>query len=219
MFDFHDIIILIIYTIIVFVIVLAKSGIIENDFNANKFMQISFGFLVFFLPFISNAKILFLFILLPMLVLSVFISLNISNLGNNELYRYYPILYALSWILLTFIFPEKYWIIAIGAVSMSICSGIASYINKNNDKFIIFKNKTLEGFLAMYIITAIAIFIVLKFFIYCGHPVLMPNIDKILYVAFITSLVDLICPESWESIPVSLSSAILYAYLMGINLI
>lgn len=129
--------------------------------------------------------------------------------------------YAISWTILAFFFFDFRAAASVGIISMAYGDGMGGLIGKRFGRRRIWKDKTLEGSLAVFLTTTLVTFIVLVFYQWIGSMGLYESSVLSLPFIFMTApligsfvaLLELITPGKYDNLLIPISTALLLVAL------
>lgn len=204
-----------VYAYVAILLLISETLLKKHPFISRKFLHIMVGNIFFILPLFEHAWVMSFIAAAPFILLtflfspySPFKTVTTTSAAGHGLGLVY---YAISWTILAYIFFDQPWIISIGIVAMSYGDGFASLIGNiyGKHRYKIFQDiKSIEGSIAMFIITLLISSVALAYY---GQEI---NLPVIAGVAFFATIVEAITPKGADNLSVSLFSAFLYAVMI-----
>ncbi len=165
----------------------------------------------------------FIFILLLATPYSPLKSLNNSFLRHATVqgHNLGLVYYAISWTILAFLLFDHRAVAAVAIVAMSYGDGVGGMIGKAFGRRMIWRSKTLEGTLAVFLTTVAATLAVLEFYtILSNNGILVMEAISLTYMALVAvitgafvAVVELFTPGEYDNLVVPLSTAALLTLL------
>jgi phytol kinase len=229
---FNLLLLILCYLYIIGIILL--TGKIKNRLPTNisrKFLHIMIGNLCFIIPFFSfnTFPINFpFFVAAPFILLTLLVSpispiksLTSKMAGLTDVtsggHNYGLVLYAISYTLLALFFSSKAYIIAVGILPMAYGDAAASLIGlkMGRHQYNIFCKKSVEGSIAMFCISYLALMLSLVFFSFFYPLSLFTIMIVPLAVAIVAMICEALTPKGLDNLTVPLFSALVFMLLAG----
>lgn len=218
------------YLYIVFVIIfsgaLKRANLISTR-TSRKFLHAMIGNLLLIMPHFTEA-------IYPFLVASPFIVVTflatpyspfqnlLDRLGNlGELtevgHSTGPIMYAISYTLLSYLYGTSLYIVAAGIFPMAYGDSSAALIGMRygTTKFRVFEEKSLQGSLGMFLGSLVSLTLGMFYFSGIYGFTLGSQLIPIISVAFVTTIAEAISPRGLDNIFVPLLGAFTFIMMGG----
>jgi phytol kinase len=195
--------------------------------SCRKFLHAMIGNLPLIIPFFTNSLYPVLvaapFILVTFLAspYSPFKNLNKSLKGladiTEEGHGFGLILYAISYTFLALFFASKPYIIAAGILPMAYGDGVASVIGERygKNKYRLLADKSLEGSIAMCLVSLLSLTIGLTFFSVLYSFSIFEKIAPVIAVSVVATFVEGFSPSGSDNLTVPAFSAVTFLLLGG----
>jgi dolichol kinase len=229
---FNLLLLVLCYLYIIGVILL--TGKITDRLPVNisrKFLHIMIGNLCFIIPFFSfnTFPVNFpFFVAAPFILLTLLVSpispiktltskmsglTDVTSGGHN----FGLVLYAISYTVLALLFSSKAYIIAIGILPMAYGDAAASLIGlkMGHHPYNIFCKKSVEGSIAMFCVSYLALILSLVFFSFFYPLTLVTIMIVPLAVALVAMICEALTPKGLDNLTVPLFSALVFMLLAG----
>jgi len=217
-------------------LIIMISGKISSAFrvsrsSSRKFLHVMIGNLPFVIPFFSYNSFPLNF---PFFVAAPFILLTLLASPYSPSRRVYRkltslyditeeghalglVFYAVSYTLLAFFFSSKHYVIAAGVLPMAYGDASAALIGEKYGKrrYQIFASKSLEGSIAMFVISFSSFTVGMLFFSAVYSFAVSNVIVAALGVAFMAVLVEGLSPIGFDNLTVPILSAFTFLLLTG----
>lgn len=218
-----DIILLIVvYTYVVAIFVIAEKLLKNKPTLSRKFVHIMVGNMIFIMPFFSSSYIMVWFLTLPITIavflLTEYSPIKVKNSVTKSGYALGLFFYAAIWTLLILIFPNDLWIVGLAIAALVYGDGFASLIGAKFGKIkynLTGDNKTLEGSLTMFVVVSVMSVFVWMFYYSLGYHMPSFNFVAILGISGIATFAEAITPGGADNISLTVVTAFCY-YLMSI---
>jgi dolichol kinase len=135
---------------------------------------------------------------------------------TEEGHHYGLILYALSYTILAYLFPHKPYIIATGILPLAYGDSIAALVGDRYGKTDLIGEKTLEGTVAMFVTSLIALIFSFAYFSIYYQITLQTKIFDVITISLIIALIELFTPKGFDNISVPLVGALAFVLMDGI---
>jgi phytol kinase len=210
------------------------TGKIANNHSKNtsrKFLHIMIGNLPFAIVFFSYNTFPLnfpFFVATPFILLTFLVtayspvkSISKKMSGLTEVteggHKLGLVFYAISYTILALCFSSKPYIIAAGILPLAYGDAAASLVGVKYGKkqFRIFARKSLEGSVAMFLITFASLGTGLLFFSQFYSLPFTASIVAALAVTIAATLIEALTPKGFDNITVPLISALLFFFLIG----
>jgi phytol kinase len=221
------------YSYVLFVIFV--SGKVESFFDASsgfsrKFLHMMIGNLVFIIPFFSlnSFPLNFPFFVAAPFVVVTFLATPYSykaihrRMGRlstltEKGHSLGLLFYALSYTILAFFFSPRAYLIGVGVLPMAYGDASASFIGEKygKTKYRIFDTKSIEGSMAMFLVSLASLAFGLYFFSLIYHFSFFDLIPGILGATLIATLAEGLSPRGFDNLTVPLLSVLSFLVLGG----
>jgi dolichol kinase len=125
------------------------------------------------------------------------------------------VFYSISYTILASLFPLRPYIIATGVLPMAYGDSAAALLGQKFGKITLINDKTLEGFLAMFITSLMTLILGLAYFSTLYSFSLSRKILPSLATVIIVSLAELLSPRGYDNITVPLLGAFIFYVING----
>ena len=180
--------------------------------------------MIFIMPFFTNPLVMVYYLTIPITIGAFLISkyspFKINNIVSSSGHDLGLVYYAGIWTILIFIFNENLWIVGLAMAPMVYGDGFASLIGEKygKNKFSLTKDiKSLEGSLAMFIVTFILSYLILMYYSFLNYPIGNINMIVIFIISLIATITEAISFKGLDNLTVPSITAILYFFFMGIS--
>lgn len=213
---------IIVYAYVIVIFFLAEKVLKSRPEVSRKFLHIMIGNMIFAMPFFSDAWVMLLFITLPITVALFFLTeyspIKIENEMTESGHALGLFFYAGIWSILLFIFPimidpNLLWIVALAIVPLVYGDGFAALVGGKwgKVKYHVFGGeKSLEGSLAMFAVTAVLAVFVWMFYIALGYTLPEFNFWYILIISAIATVCEAVSYGGVDNLTVPAVTSILY---------
>jgi phytol kinase len=217
--------------ILVVIFATGRIGRVWSRNSSRKFLHIMIGNLPFLIPFFSYNKFPLNF---PFLVAApfVFVTFLVSPYSPvKSLRRKMPeltevtegghqlglVFYAVSYTVLALFFSAKPYVIAAGIFPLAYGDAAASLVGEKigRHKFSVFAKKSIEGSIAMFVVSFFSFAISLLFFSAFYSLPFLSSVFIALAVAAIATVSEALTPQGVDNITVPFFSALLFLFLIG----
>jgi dolichol kinase len=198
---------------------------------SRKFLHMMIGNLPFFIPFFTfnSFPMNFPFFVAAPFVLVTFLATTysplkslgrkLSGLGEitGEGHQLGLVFYAISYTTLAFFFAAKPYVIAAGILPMAYGDASASIVGEKYGKkrYRITANKSLEGSVAMFIVSFLAVSVSLLFFSLFYSFSMSGLLLAAFGAVFVATVAEAFTPLGFDNITVPLLSALTFLFLSG----
>jgi phytol kinase len=217
----------------IFVVIFAtgRIGRVMSRNSSRKFLHIMIGNLPFLIPFFSYNKFPLNF---PFFVAApfVFITFLVSPYSPvKSLSRKIPeltevtegghqlglVFYAVSYTVLALFFSAKPYVIAAGILPMAYGDAAASLVGEKigRRQFRIFAKKSVEGSIAMFVVSFVSFAVSLLFFSAFYSLPFLSSVLIALGVAAVATVSEALTPRGVDNITVPFFSVLLFLFLIG----
>lgn len=218
------------YAYVLFIILLSErmsASLHVSQKSSRKFLHAMIGNLPFIIPFftvsIYPALVAAPFIFVTFLAspVSPFKSINRKMKGlagiTEEGHHLGLVFYAISYTVLAFFFASKPYIIAAGVLPMAYGDAAASLIGERygKRKYKLAAAKTLEGSMAMFIVSLFAFTLSLVFFSFLYPFSVFNKLFASFSVAVVATLVEGLSPLGFDNLTVPASGVLAFVLLGG----
>lgn len=213
---------IIVYAYVIVIFFLAEKVLKSRPEVSRKFLHIMIGNMIFAMPFFSDAWVMLLFITLPITVALFFLTeyspIKIENEMTESGHALGLFFYAGIWSILLFIFPimidpNLLWIVALAIVPLVYGDGFAALVGGKwgKVKYHVFGGeKSLEGSLAMFAVTAVLAVFVWMFYIALGYTLPEFNFWYVLIISAIATVCEAVSYGGVDNLTVPAVTSILY---------
>ncbi len=194
---------------------------------SRKFLHAMIGNLPFIIPFFT-ASIYPTLVAAPFILVTFMaspasplknISAKLKGLANltEEGHHLGLVFYAISYTILAFIFASKPYVIAAGILPMAYGDSTASLVGEKHGrtKYKLVANKSLEGSVAMLLVSFVSFTLSLVFFSFFYSFSPTERIVPALAAALVTTLVEAFSPKGTDNLTVPASGALAFLVLTG----
>ncbi len=206
----------------------SRSGLLHlSRKTSRKFLHMMIGNLPFIIPFFTIA-------FYPVLVAAPFVLITLCaspysplpsvskrlaglSVLTEEGHKLGLVFYAISYSVLAFVFSDRPFIIAAGILPMAYGDAAASVIGEKHGRrrYRVFANKSLEGTLAMFLISFLSLSIGLVFFSILYSFPFFDALLAVLAASFVATFAESVSPLGLDNLTVPLSSALAFIALSG----
>ena len=199
---------------------------------SRKFLHMMIGNILFLIPFFTfnSFPSNFPFFVAAPFVLVTFLATPYSPLkalrrklsGLNEIthegHQLGLVFYAISYTVLAFFFASRPYVIAAGILPMAYGDAAASLIGERygKKKFHIFARKSVEGSVAMLIVSILSITVGLLYFSFFYSFTLSGFLLAGVAAALVATVAEALTPLGFDNIMVPLLSALSFFFLIGL---
>ncbi|WP_297979919.1 diacylglycerol/polyprenol kinase family protein [uncultured Methanobrevibacter sp.] len=213
---------IIVYAYVIVIFFLAEKVLKSRPEVSRKFLHIMIGNMIFAMPFFSDAWVMLLFITLPITVALFFLTeyspIKIENEMTESGHALGLFFYAGIWSILLFIFPimidpNLLWIVALAIVPLVYGDGFAALVGGKwgKVKYHVFGGeKSLEGSLAMFAVTAVLAVFVWMFYMALGYTLPEFNFWYVLIISAIATVCEAVSYGGVDNLTVPAVTSILY---------
>ena len=220
---FTDIIALIaVYVYVVAIFIIAEKVLKSRPEFSRKFLHIMVGNMIFAMPFFSNPWVMIIGLTLPASIgtflLTEYSPIKIENSMTESGHALGLFFYSAIWTVLLIIFGNQLWIVALAIVPLVYGDGFAALIGIKfgKVKFSIFgSTKSLEGSLAMFVVTTVMSVFVWMVFTSIGYTMPEFNIVNIILISAVATLCEAFSYGGIDNLTVPALTSILY-YLVAV---
>ena len=220
---FTDIIALIVvYAYVIAIFIIAEKVLKSRPEFSRKFLHIMVGNMIFAMPFFSNPWVMIIGLTLPASIgtflLTEYSPIKIENSMTESGHALGLFFYSAIWTVLLIVFGNNLWIVALAIVPLVYGDGFAALIGIKfgKVKFSIFgSTKSLEGSLAMFVVTSVMSVFVWMVFTSIGYSMPEFNIVYILLISAVATLCEAFSYGGIDNLTVPALTSILY-YLVAV---
>ena len=220
---FTDIIALIVvYAYVIAIFIIAEKVLKSRPEFSRKFLHIMVGNMIFAMPFFSNPWVMIIGLTLPASIgtflLTEYSPIKIENSMTESGHALGLFFYSAIWTVLLIVFGNNLWIVALAIVPLVYGDGFAALIGIKfgKVKFSIFgSTKSLEGSLAMFVVTSVMSVFVWMVFTSIGYTMPEFNIVYILLISAVATLCEAFSYGGIDNLTVPALTSILY-YLVAV---
>jgi phytol kinase len=218
------------YTYVLLVIVV--SGRLEKVLNVSqktsrKFLHIMIGNLPFIIPFFS-IKVFPALVAAPFIVVT-FLATPYSRLKSfkdkmkglsvltEEGHHWGLVFYAISYTCLALLFSDRAYIVAAGILPMAYGDAAASIVGEKHGKhsYKLVAKKSVEGSLAMFLVTLATMCLGMMFFAYVYHFSFLSKGLAILAASVFVTLIEAFSPMGFDNLTVPAFSVLVFLLFGG----
>ena len=224
---FSDILALIVvYIYVAIIFVIAEMVLKTRPEVSRKFLHIMVGNMIFAMPFFSDPWVMVWFLTLPITIglffLTEYSPIKIKNSVTESGHALGLFFYAGIWTILIAIFtmiapandPKFYiWIVALAIVPMVYGDGFAALIGQKFGKlkYTVFgSQKSIEGSLTMFVITAVMSVFVWRVFASIGCTMPEFNIVYVIVISAVATVCEALSYGGIDNLTVPAVTSILY---------
>jgi dolichol kinase len=214
------------------VLVIFVSGRIDRLFNVSvkasrKFLHAMIGNILFVIPFFTSnvypALVAAPFILITLCVspYSPFPRLEKRLTGlagiTEEGHKLGLVFYAVSYTVLALFFASRPYIIAAGILPMAYGDAAASVVGDKygRRRYRVFANKSLEGSVAMFLVSFFSLSVGLVFFSVLYSFSALDKIFAVVAATMVATLVECCSPLGFDNLTVPIASALIFLAVIG----
>jgi dolichol kinase len=220
---FTDIIALIaVYAYVIVIFIIAEKVLKSRPEFSRKFLHIMVGNMIFAMPFFSNPWVMIIGVTLPASIgtflLTEYSPIKIENSMTESGHALGLFFYSAIWTVLLIVFGNNLWIVALAIVPLVYGDGFAALIGIKfgKVKFSIFgSTKSLEGSLAMFVVTSVMSVFVWMVYTSVGYAMPEFNIVNILLISGVATLCEAFSYGGIDNLTVPALTSILY-YLVAV---
>ena len=220
---FTDIIALIaVYAYVIVIFIISEKVLKSRPEFSRKFLHIMVGNMIFAMPFFSNAWVMIIGVTLPASIgtflLTEYSPIKIENSMTESGHALGLFFYSAIWTVLLIVFGNNLWIVALAIVPLVYGDGFAALIGIKfgKVKFSIFgSTKSLEGSLAMFVVTSVMSVFVWMVYTSVGYAMPEFNIVNILLISGVATLCESFSYGGIDNLTVPALTPILY-YLVAV---
>ena len=220
---FTDIIALIVvYAYVIAIFIIAEKVLKSRPEFSRKFLHIMVGNMIFAMPFFSNPWVMIIGLTLPASIgtflLTEYSPIKIENSMTESGHALGLFFYSAIWTVLLIVFGNNLWLVALAIVPLVYGDGFAALIGIKfgKVKFSIFgSTKSLEGSLAMFVVTSVMSVFVWMVFTSIGYSMPEFNIVYILLISAVATLCEAFSYGGIDNLTVPALTSILY-YLVAV---
>ena len=220
---FTDIIALIVvYAYVIAIFIIAEKVLKSRPEFSRKFLHIMVGNMIFAMPFFSNPWVMIIGLTLPASIgtflLTEYSPIKIENSMTESGHALGLFFYSAIWTVLLIVFGNNLWIVALAIVPLVYGDGFAALIGIKfgKVKFSIFgSTKSLEGSLAMFVVTSVMSVFVWMVYTSVGYAMPEFNIVNILLISGVATLCEAFSYGGIDNLTVPALTSILY-YLVAV---
>ncbi|MFO7677806.1 MAG: phosphatidate cytidylyltransferase [Thermoplasmatota archaeon] len=221
-----DIIGVLVVYIYVAVLLIVTEKIIGKKYPlmSRKILHIMVGNIAFLLPIFQTKEIMVFiaagpFILFTYLMCPYSPIRSMRGKTSEAGHGLGLVYYAITWMILSYIFFDDKVIIAIGILSMSYGDGFASVIGLKYGKniYTVFNDKkSFEGSIAMFIFTFVLIIIAL---LYYSIPLSSTIIVILLVISLLVAIIEGCTPKGLDNLSVPFAAVFIYWLFLEYNIL
>mgnify|MGYP006908800727 FL=1 len=220
---FTDIIALIaVYAYVIVIFIISEKVLKSRPEFSRKFLHIMVGNMIFAMPFFSNPWVMIIGVTLPASIgtflLTEYSPIKIENSMTESGHALGLFFYSAIWTVLLIVFGNNLWIVALAIVPLVYGDGFAALIGIKfgKVKFSIFgSTKSLEGSLAMFVVTSVMSVFVWMVYTSVGYAMPEFNIVNILLISGVATLCEAFSYGGIDNLTVPALTSILY-YLVAV---
>ncbi|MDO5860167.1 diacylglycerol/polyprenol kinase family protein [Methanobrevibacter sp.] len=220
---FTDIIALIIvYVYVIVIFIIAEKVLKSRPEFSRKFLHIMVGNMIFAMPFFSNPWVMIIGLTLPASIgtflLTEYSPIKIENSMTESGHALGLFFYSAIWTILLVIFGNYIWIVALAIVPLVYGDGFAALIGIKfgKVKFSIFgSTKSVEGSLAMFVVTTVMSVFVWMVFTSIGYNMPEFNIVNIILISAVATICEAFSYGGIDNLTVPALTSVLY-YLVAV---
>ncbi len=220
---FTDIIALIaVYVYVIVIFIISEKVLKSRPEFSRKFLHIMVGNMIFAMPFFSNPWVMIIGVTLPASIgtflLTEYSPIKIENSMTESGHALGLFFYSAIWTVLLIVFGNNLWIVALAIVPLVYGDGFAALIGIKfgKVKFSIFgSTKSLEGSLAMFVVTSVMSVFVWMVYTSVGYAMPEFNIVNILLISGVATLCEAFSYGGIDNLTVPALTSILY-YLVAV---
>lgn len=190
--------------------------------TSRKFLHIMIGNLPFVVPFFTIS-------LFPVVVAAPFVIVTLLAIPSSpvhkklkglaalteEGHRFGLVFYAFSYTLLVVLFPFRPYIVSVGVLTMAYGDAAASIIGERygKNRYHVFAWKSIEGSIAMFVVSLLALFGSFAFFSVFYSIVVFSRVGAILAASGVAAVVEFLSPLGFDNLTVPFSAVAVFLLL------